>query len=79
MYTRDVPSETHRRGEHTATVDALAAGVGGHFRRPVAPRVLGRLPADLGYEPIAEYGRLLDVRDGSVARCERQFGVCSPR
>jgi hypothetical protein len=30
------------------------AGVGGHFRRAVAPRVLGRLPADLGYELTAD-------------------------
>lgn len=30
------------------------AGVGGHVRRAVTPRVLGHLPADFGYEPIAE-------------------------
>jgi hypothetical protein len=48
------------RGSRTVTASAPTpeerppAGVGGHFRRPVAPRVLGQLAADLGYEPIAD-------------------------
>ena len=37
-----------------------APGVGGYFRRAVAPRVLGHPPADLGYEPIADSGAPVD-------------------
>jgi hypothetical protein len=47
---------------HCRNIGAPRAGIRGHFRRAVAPRVLGRPPAALGYEPIAESVRRQERR-----------------
>jgi hypothetical protein len=67
-----------------SVANRLPPGVGGHFRRSAALRVLGRLPADLGYEPIADSvasrrDRVVGADDQAVAETEFQtvLIVCS--
>jgi hypothetical protein len=52
--SRDMGDSSAQPSVADDVADAPRSGIGGHFRRAVAPRVLGRLPADLGYEPTTQ-------------------------